>query len=223
MKLAVCLVTADRPEFTRVTLESLFTHNPGLDALLLHADDGSTTPTNKELARMFGFQPVFYNKGPRLGGQRMRFELARAARELGATHVLMLENDIESCRPLPLGFLEFAFERPDVYCVRLYGIYKERNQQRKCAPSHHGKGKGTFDPGWKPFSNPFGETAEIGDAHWGAQPCITRINELVFLHDGTRSEGQSRRKSGKLDFFTVRLMDNVTYHIGAERTPGFVQ
>lgn len=223
MKLAVCLITADRSEYTKATLESFTHYNAGLDCLKLHADDASKNGENWSLAKQHGFLTVVKSPDGRRGGQTMRREVINQAAHLGASHVMILENDIETARPFPIAFLEFAFQRNDVYCARLYGEYKERNNQRRCGRSHYGKGKDTYNPNWQTFVNPQGENAQIGDIHWGAQPCVTRIKDAVWLHDGTMSEGQIRKKCASMTELTVRTMDNVCYHMGALRTPDFRQ
>jgi hypothetical protein len=43
------------------------------------------------------------------------------------------------------------------------------------------------------------------------------------LHDGTRSEGMIRRKCATMTELTARVVDNVFYHIGADRTSEFRQ
>lgn len=222
MKLAVCLITADRPDYTKRALESFTRFNAQHRLILLHADDGSGDDANHRLAFNYGFMSLVRSPmGKRRGGQAMRREIIDHAARNGATHVMILENDIETARPLPLEFLEHCFQISTVYCVRLYGLYKERGERRACGTTHYGKGKGKYNPGWVKFHNPQGEPAEIGDIHWGAQPCVTSIKEAVWLHNDTTTESQIRKKCAQLTKLTVRTMTNVCYHMGEVRTPEF--
>lgn len=219
MKIAVCLISRERYEYTRQTVETFHQWNQGLQLIRLQADDASKDHRVREVGQLHGFSQVNILKEPR-GGQMMRALAIRSAKAAGATHVYILENDIETVRPLPIAFLAYAFADPEVYCVRLYGTYKERNNQRKCSPYHLGRGKN--EPVlWHLYPNEFNEPATIGEVHWGAQPCITRIEEALWLHTGTNKESDIWRKCTQLQSKTVRLMDNVTYHIGEDRTPQF--
>lgn len=223
MKLAVCLITADRAEYTRITIDSFNKFNPGSPRIMkLHVDDASSDPDILDMAAGGAFQYVGGTPlgKPRRGGQAMRQIAVEASRAFNATHILILENDIETVRPLPWDLIDYVFALPDIYCLRLYGTHKERNGQRACGKTHFGKNN--KDPGWKDQWQ-WNEHYQVGDIHWGAQPCITRIDEATYLHMGTASEGQIRKKSGKLDLLTARVMDNVCYHIGADRTEGFKQ
>ncbi len=66
-----------------------------------------------------------------------------------------------------------------------------------------------------------GERCQLGDIHWGAPPCVVRTDKLLWLHEGTRSDKSSMTKSGQIQEKTVRVVDNVFWHIGYERTPRF--
>ncbi|MGE0366947.1 MAG: hypothetical protein AB7Q00_14565 [Phycisphaerales bacterium] len=231
MKLAVCLITADRYDYTKLTVDSFMDHNvrhiPNL--MLLHADDASSDMRVRECARKAGFELACGTKfgKPRRGGQRMRHDVIDFAAQRGASHVLVLENDWESVRQLPMETIEGVFTNHDyVYCMRLYGRYKELDEngvgRRACGKTHYGKGKNTYDPKWMPL-NGYSEDIEVGDIHWGAPPSVTHINAAVMLHDGTRSESDIRKKCAMMTELTARVVNNVFYHIGNDRTPGFKQ
>lgn len=247
MKLAIGLVTADRADVTRRTLETFSKFNPSdrmpvssghhlplrLQAPchvdLIHADDASVDPHVRRLAELHGFERITSPTNVRQGGQRMRYLIVNEAARRQCTHVMILENDWESVRPIPWDAVNFSFSFRDVYCMRLYGVYRERDPvtgagRRACNKSHMGKGYNTYDPGWKEMSAEVPmERLELGDVHWGAPPAITRIDEAVWLHEDTRSEAQIRRKCARFDWLTVRVTNNVFYHIGDDRTPGFKQ
>ena len=237
MKLGIGLISCDRVEETRRTVETFAKYNTGDHPLdvpgehvvqLFHADDSSTDPALRLHAKNHGFHLITKIHEPRQGGQAMRRQFITAAKNAGCTHIMVLENDWESVRPLPWAAIKYAFSHDQVYCMRLYGVYRERDPvtglgRRACGKTHYGKGKGTWDPKWMPATHPsFNETIEFGDIHWGAPPNITRIAEAVYLHEDTKSEGGIIRKSAKLgNLLTARVVDNVFYHIGYDRTPGF--
>jgi hypothetical protein len=82
VKIAIGLMTADRPEYTRRTLESFAAHNDLGRFTLLHADDGSETVENSVLARKYGFEPTC--SAPIRTGQRYHLLcLAHRAEKLG--------------------------------------------------------------------------------------------------------------------------------------------
>jgi hypothetical protein len=237
MKLGIGLISCDRVEETVRTIESFALHNtrgnpldvPGEHVVqLFHADDSSKDPYIRRTAANHGFELITKIHEPRQGGQAMRRQFIAAAKTAGCTHILVLENDWESVRPLPWDAIGFAFSFEQIFCMRLYGVYRERDPvtglgRRACGKTHYGKGKGIHDPNWQKVMVPkTNEMLEFGDIHWGAPPNITRIAEAVWLHDGTKSEGAIIKKSAKIGpLLSARVVDNVFYHIGYDRTPGF--
>lgn len=158
MKLAVCLLTADRADYTAETVASYIecAHRP--EFLLLHADDGSEDSENFDIAEDAGFQTV-YQETSRRGPLRACLYMWHYAMQAGATHILHLENDWEFTRGLPL--------REDVECMRLYGAYKSRDGKRQETGIHRMGTKepikwNDVEPGW-----------QRGFAHWGGPPSIT--------------------------------------------------
>lgn len=215
MTIAVCLITCERPDYTRRTLETFCALNDTSRFMLLHGDDASDGDDNLELAREAGFETVFRGQS-RVGGQANRRAVVREAVHLGADQVLMLENDWESVRPFPWPLYEYAFARLDVWCMRLYGQFKEVGRR----PA------GTLDAGrgvpaeWAPLAGA-PEPAEIGHIHWGAPPAVASAECVKWLLESTEKDGDAMRLSGRIDDLTVRPVRNVVYHIGEERTPEF--
>jgi hypothetical protein len=205
VKLAVCLLTADRPKFTRRTVESFVEFNEIGDLILLHADDGSVTAENARIAQAGGFKTVYENKsGKRLGQIPALSDMWRAAAKLGASHILHLENDIESVAPLP--------SRRDAQSVRLYGEWKGLPGARRSKTGTHIIGTKERIV-WKP------EDAEWdrGVAHWGGQPSITETDILLAALPGSSRIKDLCRKMQRLD--TLRPKTNVMLHVDHVGTP----
>lgn len=214
MRLAVCLITADRPDLTAATLESLDRMNPHLDAIRLHGDDGSEDMHNHAIAAAHDFSTVY--SGQNRAGQipALKRMWSRALRA-GASHILHLENDQEFVRPLPT--------RPmPAQCIRLYGKYKmlDPNHPRALASE---KRMGTGERiEWAPVEDWPGW--ERGFAHWGGQASIT-VAPLLYrgLLRACGGDGAATMKDigvelNRLD--TLRPEMNISYHMDAPATPG---
>ncbi|MGH8432100.1 MAG: hypothetical protein ACREUF_17030 [Solimonas sp.] len=202
MTTAICLLTADRPEYTRRTLEALDAFRPSVGYHYLHADDGSQSGENVALALKHRFKTVYRSKerkGPVAALRAMWAE----ARTRGASHILHLENDIEIIAPIP--------GRRDADSVRLYGDTKSpggaRSKTGTCII-------GTKEPiVWKWD----GDGWFRGVAHWGGQPSITRTDLLL--------DAVAKAKKVKHIALTLARMDSlkpawpVAIHFGKETTP----
>ncbi len=206
-KLAICLLTADRPELTGETLTSLMETNNIKDHIRLHADDASETNWNFDLAKAAGFKTVYRNNSGKRVGQIPALQTMWAhAYNHDATHILHLENDQEFVRPFPM--------RSDAECVRLYGAKKTRGYGPRSRAGPHLMGT-KIPIQWKPEP----VSMERGVAHWGGQASITETELLlVAIQYATRLKDVSMTLQ-KLD--TLRPIENITYHIGdVEPTPG---
>lgn len=203
--IVVCLLTADRLAYTRRTLETFAAHHRthGFGALL-HADDASSDPVVAALPTAYGFTTVAASR-TRQGWLPMRMALFSAAARFGASWVLFVENDIEWARPFPWALFNQVASRRDIYCLRLQGAYKDRGGTDPCLAYH--KADRSTPVAWAPIDGAV-EPAEVGRIHWSAQPSVTRLRPLLALH----------RTGGHIHALTARVVDNVTYHIGAERT-----
>jgi len=211
-KIAICLLTCNRPEVTRRTVQSMKNHIDLSKFILLHGDDNSDTYENHVIAQKAGFRTVIQTK-KRAGVSVMWRNLVKSAKKAGADWVLMQENDWEWDRPLRTEELQDILSDNDVYYIRLFGKNKERSG-RPCSKTHLGKNKTTdwvfYKDGW-----------EIGDAHWGYPPNLTRIDEALFLSN-VEKESDAQALSGQINKLCVRPKRNFVYHIGQTRTKGFL-
>lgn len=207
MKLAVCLLTSDRPKYTNRTLTTFVEKNETDGMILLHADDGSKDPLNRLMANAVGFETVYASSERRGVMPALRFMWSEAA-ALGATHILHLENDCVSVAPLPHDALISNCD-----CVRLYGEFKDTHGKYPTG-RHHMETKTPINwrccdaPGW-----------EYAFCHWGAQPSITRapllvdaINKAKSLKDVSRALSHIHTRRPTL------YRGNITSHIGDVKT-----
>lgn len=206
MRLAVCLLTADRPDYTAETVATFTEHVVTSDMLLLHADDGSQTMSNVLIAQAGGFETVYETKhreGP-LSALRAMWSVAV---QHGATHILHLENDWEFCGPLPTGF-------DARQCVRLYGERKGRTGERQMTGPNRMGTKQPID--W--FDLVPNKGWQLGNAHWAGPPSVTHAHLLIDAVFKAQTFKDLSLLMNTLE--TVRPRENVVWHIGDKRTPG---
>ncbi len=205
-RIAVLLQTCNRPDYTRRTLETWHAHNAGAPFLLLHGDDASTDAEGmRTLAGAYGFETVVQSQ-ERVGVIATQRALLLAATRRKADWVLVLENDIETLRPFPWALFRFVERTPDIYCLRLFGRYKDEAKRVACKTTHSWRKNEPVE--WRPLRDA-PEKAQVGCIHWTSQPAVTRTSEALSIHAGCRP-----------DAWTARVKKNVVSHIGHECTPG---
>lgn len=203
-RIAVCLLTCDRGDYTAKTLRTFWKfnqHDPRM--VLLHADDASTTDFNVRLAAAYGFETVVQST-VRRGWLLTRTALFQQAAKR-SDWILFLENDIETLRAFPWPLFDYMRKDRDIYCLRLYGRFKDRSKTDKCLETH--KRRGHMPVNWRPWRDA-PEASQVGQIHWSAQPAVTRARELLDLH----------RTGHEPHGYTVRVKKNVMAHFGSERT-----
>jgi hypothetical protein len=210
---ALLLLTCDRPDETKRTIDSLLKHVDLSRFILLHGDDASMTNKNCKEAWRAGFKTVV-RPSKRQGVSKMWQQLIEKAAGLGVDWIITQENDWEWVKDFPFDVFEEAQAREDIYYVRFFGEYKEQGCRRPCGVTHSGK---RITPVWQPFRQGW----QIGDIHWGFPGNATRIEEAVFLTKGITRENDCRERSGKINKLCVRPIENYLYHIGEHRTGGF--
>jgi hypothetical protein len=215
-RIAVALLTCDRYDYTERTVASFLAHNPFLDRfILLHGDDASTDERVVPYVQAAGFKTVWQPNKPRpvhLSARQIMERILKARAGLfdaagkRADWILFLENDIETLRTFPWFLFDCIAENGRVECLRLYGENKSEppTDENRCLAYN----KITRRPvKWKKVKHA-PEAAEMAHVHWSAQPSVTRSFQLRRLHHtGTDLQG-----------FTVRVLENVTSHIGVLRT-----
>lgn len=213
MKLALILLTCNREDMTRRTLESLQKHVDLSRFDLIHGDDCSDSQENVDMARALGFKSLFVTP-KRSGVSFMWKNLIRIAADRGAEWIITQENDWEWVRDFPFSIIDTAQAMGDVYSVRFFGKYKEANNTRPCGILHAAK---KTSPDWRPIDTNW----EKGDIHWGFPSGAIRARDAVFLTEAIESEGGAIKRSAQINDKVLRPYRNYVFHIGAERTKGF--
>ena len=204
-RLTLGLLTCDREDQTKITLDTFLAHNDLARFRLIHADGGSATSANVNMAAAAGFETV-YAPSERVSQYESLCHLIGASND--TEWFAYIEADQEWVRPFPWECLSFGAE-----CVRLYGAMKGREGPRAPAGTCL---MGTKTPiVWRPYADGY----ERGWAHWPGQPNITRLPVLRELMAGA-ARMKDMCMARPLD--TVRCVENVTYHLCRETTLGFV-
>jgi GT2 family glycosyltransferase len=206
--IAICLLTCDRYDYTKRTLDTLAANNDLSKFSLYHADDASEDTRTQTLVRSYGFLTIVQNT-KRRGWLYTRTKMIRAVSKRNIDWILNLENDIESLRPFPWDLFRFVHKRHDVCSLRLYGRFKDRERKDECMDRYKRTG---IDPKWRALKYA-PEASQIGWIHWSAQPAVTRVSSLLDLHLYRMDLGAK----------TVRVKKNVMVHIGAERSETWVK
>ena len=208
MRVAIALTTCDRPAYTERTLLSLQRHNDLSRFVLLQGDDASQDSRNADMGRVMGFELV-HAPTERQGHMAALRALVREAHARGCDFYLALQNDQEWVRPFPWEI----FGIPGWECCRLYGAMKMRSGPRAVTGTHI---MGTDRPiDWRPVVLGYELAAE---AHWSPQPCVTKTEALLdHVHLPTAKAVALAYRPA-----TLRTVENVTFHIGADGTPGFI-
>lgn len=206
--IAVCLLTADRWAYTARTLQTFTRFNAGRDFLKLHADDGSATRHNLEIAQAYGFRTVWKPPGRRGQGEALTRMWWQAA-SMGADQILHLENDWEWVAPVPAD--EFCANAP---CVRLYGATKARDEAMLARALTGTRDLATgLEVAWEPAAEGWERAMGI---HWGGPPSVTDADALLAAVVGAP---RIKDVSNRLSLPTLRPLANLVWHIGEEPTP----
>jgi hypothetical protein len=218
-RVALGLITCERYDLTQATLTTFAGFNYAATfGAKLQADDASQDHRNVNLGMSYGYEPIYRPK-ERGGVIAATRAIVEEAYKRGFPWVLWLQNDFESARALPVELFNQVNGDSEVWALRLWGTYKaaKKGARDRACPEHIGRGRQIVD--WKPY--PSSEPAEIGIAHYGAPPTFYRTDPLIWLLRKSEDEKEAMRLSGIIDRSTVRVVDNVVWHIGTERTPGF--
>ncbi len=221
MRLSVPILTCDRFELTKITVESFIKHN-GREHDMYYGDDASVDVRVHEFMESLGIPSLVRNK-TRRGCSPTTAELFhRIVERTDNAFLLHLQNDFETVRPIPWDIVEKIFEDDQVGWVRLYGTH-EAPGGRPCGNTHGGRRRpNQAQVKWSPLVID-GEPLERGDIHWCYHPTITRQAFATELTKGVTKAHTTMINSARIGKLTVRFMDNITHHLarhGKGSTPG---
>jgi hypothetical protein len=234
-----------RCECARITLESFWRHNRIHDFKLWFGLDGGQEAHQAgqmlELFAAYGFEPVVIER-ENVGAARLTDHLiwavSQRVRRTEDDLVLLLQDDWECVRPIPIGTIRELFgvlspeflrgvgdvrrgadaSAGEIGSVWLYGRFRERDEKgqpiRPVGTRHEGL-HGNPPIIWTPAMIS-GEQVKFGRAYWAHPPAVTRLDLAVKLTRGARDEKESFARSGRMDFLTAWLQDPVFWHIGRQ-------
>lgn len=211
MRIAVCLLTCNRAELTEITAKSFTGFNRGVEGIeLLHADGGSDTSDNADIARRYGFRSL-NEPEHRIGHMQTVRLFIHEAQAVKADWLLMLENDWESVGPLPPSdFFERASSQR-IETIRLFGTHKMR--ERIAGEYRLGTKEKII---WKPWTEP---GWEWGRAHWGCGGTLIRTDLIAALANRQNVKVIMRERN---EMLSIRPRANIMFSNGMETTPGFM-
>ncbi len=227
MKIHVAILTCDRVDLTRITVDSFLKHNDRARFSIKYGDDASTNQGIHELMRDRNIECVVRNR-TRLGCSPTSEALVNAVskdpwwRIRSRDLLLYLQNDFESVRPIDLELIDRIFRDPRVGWVRLFGEHKnDRVIGGNPAITYHRQRPGRPDIEWERYDIGQLEELQIADAPYSLHPTIVRRNLARSIFKDAKSELDTLRNADRLGVKCVRFMRNVTNHIGiGAATPG---
>lgn len=216
--LAVVITACDRYESTKETCESFLAYNIGNDWQLFFSDDASEDARVSKLLEGSGFECLVKTE-TRIGCSPITEQvMTKAAQRVGEDGwILLLQNDIETSRRIPVEVIDYFDAEHDVGAIRLYGVWKDREKKLRASERHLGK-RNKPKVEWEDLRL-YSEDLQLGCIHWSYQPTITRSCLFPALVENAKKEKNCMDHSAKLGFLTVRFVNNVTYHMPGERTP----
>jgi len=221
MRIAVCITTLNRHDLTRITVESFLAHNHRDDFDLFYGDDNSSDDCIHDLMERHNV-PCLVKAEKQLGCSVLTDRLvAEVLKASDTPAVLVLQNDMESIRPIPLDVVDQVFKDADVGWIRLQGVWENAiTHNRPLGTNNAAVLKRHHAPEvvWR-RCDMLGETLERGDIHW-AFASITRRELIGQMTRGAKCATDIIRQAAPLKKLTVRFCENVVNHIGTERTPG---
>lgn len=219
--LVVIFVQCDRPEYTRRTLDSFVDCARHIEWEGWYADEASRDQSwMMAFTESRGMRPAVIHEKKRVGFSLTAMEVLRkiAGQYDPATMALLLQNDFEFLRPIPIDEArELLDVRPDVGWIRTAGHWNS------------GMGKHPIPENWIKEIRPAywddyrirEEVFEIGDSYFCYNPPpLVPLGTLYYALQGSDHEVKTvwgARETGKL---CARFKHNVAIHIGEEVSNG---
>jgi hypothetical protein len=200
-------------------VESFCRHHPDIGWARYYLDDASDAQDEmRDLLVRYGFEPVALHT-ERAGCTPSTYELARRvlAEIPDLDLILYLQNDFEFIRPVPVElvkklFLEDNERSRRLGCFRLAGHWQY-------------PGRFAMHENWHRPTRWYklrqgGEDLEIGQAPFVYNPpSIIRSDLFTYLLSGARNEKGVAKRSDNIPYLTIRMVGNITQHIGRVKTP----
>jgi hypothetical protein len=213
---AVALLTCDRFEYTRATVESLFAHNDVSGWELFYADDASTDRRIRPYVESRGFKPVVLHEERHGCSPTTEALFLAIGNEVPPeTIVLYLQNDFESVRAIPLDLCKEHLNRPDVGFIQVF-YWRPRLRYTKLLEWIWPDGQP-----WDFRDGSRGNWVQTkGNAGQGFQPSMARADTYKAAAHDLKKERDFLQNTKTLNKRVVRLTNAPLHHIGQRRTPG---
>jgi hypothetical protein len=200
-----------RPAILERTLLSFCRHNRLRDWRLWYALDGGSDESQCEMLAAMRFQ-CLVQQDENVGIARMFDDLLGALMESASPEdlVLILEDDWESIRPVPVFLIEDFLRNRTTATYRLFGRYKERGRGgslRLCVEDRQLTQWQTVDVA--------GQAIETAQSFWCHPPQVTRLALAYEFAHGAVKEPVSIARSLEAGVWVGWQPDRPCfYHIG---------
>jgi len=204
-----------RCDYALRTLEAFTKLNQGCGFGLWYGTDGGCDPRVPPLAEALGFVPLLRSEDQRGIAKMVDGLVGRLATQVDPSGLcLLLEEDWECCRPVPMETCRKLLAPADMGWVRLVGRARQRREDGFADPFPIG-----------PWPNERwerrildGEPLLVGPSRWAHLPHIIKLQALLRLTKGSRNERTSITRSAASGLRCAWLLNNVFWHIGAVRS-----
>lgn len=204
MRLTVALLTCDRLELTRRTVDSLLAQNDTSNWNLIYGDDNSTDPRVIEYVESRGFRPIYQNRGDRIGCTPMTFQMYdRLLGKLDAdAPVLYLQDDMESRRPVPLDVVSVIRQDAKIGWLRLALSARRKGRELKGLPRRQIGA----------------EQVAVGYLTFSHQPHISSVELERSVLEGAWTEARVNRHLEHTELLVAALCTPVFVHRGKRKS-----
>ncbi len=232
-RIHVAVTAWKRYDYAERTLRSFAAWNGPTKFLLWYALDGGYDERLPALFNKYGFSCLVRHDGPNVGIARITDELVCAIGEHAEPDdlLLLLQDDWESVRPVPMNVVGAAFACEDIGALRLTGQFRERGNRRlTTSRGEHWEARVvSAGPGCEslPATSycvrkiaglPVAETVLVGRTNWAHPPEVTRMGLARFLLSPAGAERESIIRAERLRFLTAWVTEPVFWHIGGRTT-----
>jgi len=204
-----------RCDYALRTLEAFTNWNQGCGFRLWYGTDGECDPRMPPLAEAFGFVPLLKSEAHRGIAKMVDGLVGRLTAQVDPSGLcLLLEEDWECCRAIPMQTVRRLLAAPSTGWVRLVGRARQRAADGFADPYRIGPWP---NERWE-RQTVDGEPLLIGPSRWAHLPHIVKLQALLGFVKGSRNERTSITWSAASGLKCAWLLRNAFWHIGSLRS-----